>query len=272
MATSLKKTDVVIVGLGAVGGVAALPLARAGLDVIGLEAGTWLTPADFAPDELRNNVRGWPQAVQKANHEVPTHRPNASAPYSPRPAIHPMMNAVGGTTLHYWAQSWRLNPWDFKVVSETSRRYGVSRIPKGSTVEDWPFGLEELEPYYEEVENELGVSGKAGNLNGKIDRARQHLRRVAEARVSDASAERHRVHGDDGDGSAETRVAPLSRTGGDQFPNRIRTERVASTTATATGAAATSARRVRRPSRRFPRRRKPGVSRSSRRPRDDHRS
>ena len=32
---------------------------------------------DFAPDELRNNVRGWPQAVQKANQEIPTHRPNA---------------------------------------------------------------------------------------------------------------------------------------------------------------------------------------------------
>src|SRR5206468_12840842 len=72
-----------------------------------------------SPDELRNNVRGWPQAVQKANHEVPTHRPNASAPYSTRPAIHPMMNAVGGTTLHYWAQSWRLNPWDFKDRKST---------------------------------------------------------------------------------------------------------------------------------------------------------
>jgi hypothetical protein len=56
-----------------------------------------------------------------------------------------MMNAVGGTSLHYWAQSWRLNPWDFGVVSETKRRYGASRIPKGSTVEDWPFGLDELE-------------------------------------------------------------------------------------------------------------------------------
>ena len=159
MAINLTKTDVVIVGLGAVGGVAALPLARAGLNVIGLEAGTWLAPDDFAPDELRNNFRGWPQAVQKANREVPTHRPNASAPYSPRPAIHPMMNAVGGTTLHYWAQSWRLNPWDFKVVSETTKKYGTSRIPKGSTVEDWPFGLEELEQYYDKVEYELGVSG-----------------------------------------------------------------------------------------------------------------
>jgi gluconate 2-dehydrogenase alpha chain len=169
VATNLTKTDIVIVGLGAVGGVAALPLARAGLRVVGLEAGGWLNPDDFAPDELRNNVRGWPQAVQKANREVPTHRPSASSPYSARPAIHPMMNAVGGTSLHYWAQSWRLNPWDFKVVSETTRRYGASRIPRGSTVEDWPFGLEELEPYYELVENEIGVSGKAGNLNGKID-------------------------------------------------------------------------------------------------------
>src|SRR5215813_2333429 len=169
MAIDLRKTDVVIIGLGAVGGVAALPLARAGLEVVGLEAGSWLSTRDFAPDELRNNIRGWPQSVQKANSEVPTHRPNASAPYSPRASVHPMMNAVGGTSLHYWAQSWRLNPWDFKVVSETTRRYGAARIPKGSTVEDWPFGLEELEPYYDKVEYEIGVSGQAGNIDGKID-------------------------------------------------------------------------------------------------------
>jgi len=169
MATELRRTDVVIVGLGATGGVAALPLAQAGLDVVGLEAGTWLAPADLSPDELRNNFRGWPQSVQKANREVPTHRPNASAPYSARPAIHPMMNAVGGTTLHYWAQSWRLNPWDFKVASETRRRYGASKLPKGTTVEDWPFGLDALEPYYDKVEVEIGVSGQAGNISGKID-------------------------------------------------------------------------------------------------------
>jgi gluconate 2-dehydrogenase alpha chain len=169
MPVNLKPTDVVVVGLGAAGGVAVLPLTQAGLEVIGLEAGTWLRPDDFAPDELRNNFRGWPQAVQKANREIPTHRPNRNAAMSPRFAIHPMMNAVGGTTLHYWAQSWRLNPWDFKVVSETTRRYGASRIPKGSTVEDWPFGLEELEPYYDKVEYEIGVSGQAGNIKGRID-------------------------------------------------------------------------------------------------------
>ena len=169
MPVNLTPTDVVVVGLGAAGGVAVLPLTQAGLEVIGLEAGTWLQPGDFAPDELRNNFRGWPQAVQKANREIPTHRTNRNAPMSGRLAIHPMMNAVGGTTLHYWAQSWRLNPWDFKVVSETTRRYGASRVPKGSTVEDWPFGLDELEPYYDKVEYEIGVSGQAGNIKGKID-------------------------------------------------------------------------------------------------------
>src|SRR5262245_14863606 len=169
MATRLKETHVVIVGLGAAGGVAALPLAQAGIEVVGLEAGTWLTRKDFAPDELRNNVRGWPQAAQKANQEIPTSRASASAPTVTRATVHPMMNGVGGTTLHYWGQSWRLNPWDFRVVSETTRRYGASRIPKGSTVEDWPFGYDELERYYDKIEYELGVSGQAGNVNGRID-------------------------------------------------------------------------------------------------------
>ena len=169
MATTLKKTNVVIVGAGAAGGVAALPLAQAGIEVIALEAGGWVNTRDMAPDELRY-IRGWPAKLQKVNDEIPTHRPKASSPNTPRLTDHPMMNAVGGTSIHYWGQSWRLNPWDFKVVSETSRRYGVSRIPKNSTVEDWPFGYDELEPYYDKVEREVGISGKAGNINGTIDR------------------------------------------------------------------------------------------------------
>ena len=80
-----------------------------------------------------------------------------------------MMNAVGGTTLHYWAQIWRLNPWDFRVMSATKNRYGADRIPNGSTVEDWPFGYDELEPFYEKVEFAVGISGQAGNVRGKIN-------------------------------------------------------------------------------------------------------
>ena len=169
MPKTLPATDVVIVGLGAAGGVASLPLARAGLKIVGLEAGGWLSPQDFSPDEVRNNIRNWPQAVQKAANEAPTVRATES-----EKAVqggHPMMNAVGGTTMHYWAQSWRLNPWDFKVASETRRRYGSDRLPAGTTVEDWPFGYEELEPYYDKVEYTIGVSGQAGNLHGALNEA-----------------------------------------------------------------------------------------------------
>jgi gluconate 2-dehydrogenase alpha chain len=167
MATTLKKTNVVIVGLGAAGGVACLPLAQAGIDVIGLDAGPRLSTRDMAPDELRLSRNAWPPGPQKTDNEAPTFRPNASA--KAIQGNHPMMNAVGGTSIHYWAQSWRLNPWDFKVRSETIRRYGASRIPKGSTIEDWPFDYNELEQYYDKVEYAIGVSGKAGNINGKID-------------------------------------------------------------------------------------------------------
>jgi choline dehydrogenase-like flavoprotein len=51
-----------VLGLGAAGGVAVLPLTQAGIEVVGLEAGTWLTRRDFAPDEIRNNIRDWPMA------------------------------------------------------------------------------------------------------------------------------------------------------------------------------------------------------------------
>ncbi|MDA0281240.1 MAG: GMC family oxidoreductase [Proteobacteria bacterium] len=169
MPKRLAKTDVVIVGMGAAGGVAALPLTNAGLKVIGLEAGGWLSPRDFAPDELRNESRNWPQSVQKAASEAPTVRATASD--TAIQGGHPMMNAVGGTTMHYWAQSWRLNPWDFKVVSETKKRYGESRIPEDTTVEDWPFGYEELEPYYDKIEYTVGISGQAGNVQGKKNTA-----------------------------------------------------------------------------------------------------
>lgn len=169
MPKQLAKTDVVVIGLGAAGGVAVLPLTNAGLKVVGLEAGGWLSPRDFAPDELRNHARRWPQSLQKANDETPTVR--ATKAEEAVQAGQPMMNAVGGTTMHYWAQSWRLNPWDFKVVSETTRRYGANRIPADSTVEDWPFGYEELEPFYDKVEYAIGVSGQAGNVQGRINRS-----------------------------------------------------------------------------------------------------
>ena len=49
-----EKADVVIVGVGAAGGILAAELGKAGMRVIGLERGPRLATKDFSPqDELR---------------------------------------------------------------------------------------------------------------------------------------------------------------------------------------------------------------------------
>ena len=58
MPIRLNPVDVVVVGLGGAGGVAVLPLARAGIKVAAIEAGGWLNPQkDYHTDEIHNNVR-----------------------------------------------------------------------------------------------------------------------------------------------------------------------------------------------------------------------
>jgi len=169
MATNLDEVDVVVVGLGAAGGVAVLPLTRAGLNVVGLEAGTWMNPGtDYKADEIHNNVRALVTTGNKVAGEVPTVR-RSIAETAVQQARHPMMNAVGGTSIHYHAQSWRLNPWDFKVRSATLERYGPSYIPEYTTLEDWPVSYDDMEPYYDHIEYEVGVSGRAGNIQGQIN-------------------------------------------------------------------------------------------------------
>jgi gluconate 2-dehydrogenase alpha chain len=168
MPVNLQPVDIAIVGLGAAGGVAVLPLARAGLKVAGIEAGTWMDPRSFKPDEIHNNVRALVTSVPKARRETPTFRTSPAAT-ARQGAVHPMMNAIGGTSIHYHAQSWRLNPWDFRARSLAIERYGPSAIPAGTTLEDWPLTYDDLEPYYDTVEYEVGVSGKAGNIQGRID-------------------------------------------------------------------------------------------------------
>jgi gluconate 2-dehydrogenase alpha chain len=168
MAVNLKPVDVAVIGLGAAGGVAVLPLARAGLKVAGIEAGTWMDIHSFKPDEIYNNVRALVTSVPKAKREIPTFRTSDTA-RARQGAAAPMMNAIGGTSIHYHAQSWRYNPWDFKARSESIRRYGANSIPRGTTLEDWPVTYDELEDFYDRVEYEVGVSGRAGNIAGKID-------------------------------------------------------------------------------------------------------
>jgi gluconate 2-dehydrogenase alpha chain len=164
---AIEKTDVVIVGMGAVGGVMAAELGKAGLKVIGLERGPRLKTADFQFDELRYFQRKDLRPNAKA--QPVTWRPSADTPSIRLPQLDYGMQAGGGT-VHYGAVSWRLHEDDFKARTQTIERYGLAALPQGSTLADWPVTYAELEPWYDRVEYDLGVAGKAGNLQGrKID-------------------------------------------------------------------------------------------------------
>jgi gluconate 2-dehydrogenase alpha chain len=160
-----EKTDAVIVGVGAAGGILAAELAKAGMKVIGLERGPRLTTQDFDPhDELRYFQR---QDLRPNIKRTPiTWRPNASARANPIP-VQNYGNQAGGGTVHYGAVSWRMHEDDFRARTNTIARYGAAAIPESSSLADWPLTYADLEPYYDRAEYELGVSGKAGNLQGR---------------------------------------------------------------------------------------------------------
>ena len=160
-----EKTDVVIIGVGAAGGILAAELGKAGMKVIGLERGPRLKTADFEPhDELRYFQR---QDLRPDPKRMPvTWRPNTNATAHPIPSQN-NGNQAGGGTVHYGSLSWRMHEDDFRVRTKTLERYGKDAIPEDSSLVDWPVSYDELEPFYDKAEYELGVSGKAGNLAGK---------------------------------------------------------------------------------------------------------
>lgn len=162
---AIDKTDVVIVGAGAAGGILAAELAKAGMKVIALERGPRLATADFAPqDELRYFQR---QELRPHVRRQPvTWRPSANVRATPLPVLN-YGNQAGGGTVHYGAVSWRFHDDDFRARAQTLQRYGASAIPGDSSLADWPLTYADLEPFYDRAEYALGVSGKAGNLQGK---------------------------------------------------------------------------------------------------------
>jgi gluconate 2-dehydrogenase alpha chain len=166
MSVRLKKTDVVIIGLGAAGGYASLSLTRHGAKVVALEAGPRWNALDFPMDEIRNDVRNF-MSKRKFDLEIPTARTSADATAEPPAVLIHMMNGVGGTSIHYGMEQWRYMPWNFKERSETIKRYGAGAVPSDSTIADWPISYADVEPYYDKVEYDMGTSGKAGNIRGK---------------------------------------------------------------------------------------------------------
>jgi choline dehydrogenase-like flavoprotein len=166
--------DVVVIGAGAGGGVAAAELAESGRRVLLVERSR-----PHRNSELRGNHL---QGKRLALYDV-TVGPGAG---NPRVLEHPdgtttllpgegdagayglVAMTLGGGTRVWQGMSWRFFPEDFRMASE----YGV---PPDSTLADWPFGYDELAPYYDRVEWELGVSGDGqGPLGERTPRARPY--------------------------------------------------------------------------------------------------
>jgi choline dehydrogenase-like flavoprotein len=143
--------DVVIVGSGAGGGIAAYVLAEAGARVLVLEKGPWLTKDNFGDDELRFGDRSF--INEDPLIEPRTFRNTAEDGehlYVGR--VLGISRCVGGGTVHYGAVSFRLHPRDFMA-----RSYWGS-LP-GADIVDWPLRYEELRPYYNKVEQLIGTAG-----------------------------------------------------------------------------------------------------------------
>jgi len=170
MSETLPERDVVVIGLGAAGGLAATLLADAGLEVVGIEAGPRHRRQEYVPDEIEHESRNVLGAA-KANHEIPTVRRTSTEEARPAKGTRGlvMMNGLDGSKVHSTNISWRLLPWNFKSRSYTVERYGAGAIPRDSSLVDWPLTYEDLAPYYQSVEERYGVSGKAGNIRGHID-------------------------------------------------------------------------------------------------------
>lgn len=150
-----RTYDVVVVGAGIAGSVLTRQLAEAGRRVLVVEAGA----ADnlTLPGFQRYLQRFYDAAEKNPNSPFPRN-PNAPSPTDfhdyfvesgPMPLGGSYTRALGGTTLHWEGKTPRMLREDLELRS----RYGVGL--------DWPISYDELIPFYERAEYEIGVSGNA---------------------------------------------------------------------------------------------------------------
>ncbi len=141
--------DVLVIGAGASGAVATRVLAEAGMKVVCLEQGDWVSP-----DEFFGHTPDWELTSQKIWHPNPNvrGRPDDYPVNTEESDVNPLMlAAVGGSTVIYAAHWHRFMPSDFRVRTLD----GVA--------DDWPFAYEDLAPFYDAIDTEMGVSGLAGD-------------------------------------------------------------------------------------------------------------
>ena len=133
-----EEVDYLVVGVGSAGGVLVQRLARAGFNVVGLEAGPfWDTERDWVSDEVGSHKLYWEDPRVTGGSDPLALGANNSG------------KGVGGGSVHWAAFTPRLHPSDFEVYT----RDGVGA--------DWPIRYEDIRPYYEQIELEMPVAGPA---------------------------------------------------------------------------------------------------------------
>lgn len=171
MAIVHPKVDMVTMGGGWTAAIFAQKLTEAGVEIVSLEQGPaqWTNP-DFSHNHDSLRYENLYAMMHNIGRESWTWRPNATAPALPMRqygAFHPGQG-VGGAAVHWTAQLWRFFQSDFRYRTHHVERYGEAALPAGNTVQDWPVTYDELEPYYDAFEYDIGAGGVAGNLRGEI--------------------------------------------------------------------------------------------------------
>ena len=164
--------DAIVVGSGATGGWAAKQLAERGLKTVVLEAGRKVDPkTEYTQFEFSYEMerRGFGNRSELERTQPIQSRCYACNEYSSqffvndldnpyttppdRPFSYIRARIVGGRTLPWGRQSYRLNERDFKPKTMQDG-YG----------DDWPISYKDIEPYYDMVEEFVGVSGSYENM------------------------------------------------------------------------------------------------------------
>ena len=137
------SADIVIVGSGITAALMAASLAeKTTKSILVIEAGKATTP--FAERvRARERWKAYGESPWKQDHLDDQNATGTTWGFSP--SMH-----VGGLAMHWGGVSPRYSPEDFRLRS----MYGV-----GS---DWPFSYDDLDPFYQEAEERMGVAGEQG--------------------------------------------------------------------------------------------------------------
>jgi gluconate 2-dehydrogenase alpha chain len=167
---TLPAVDAVIVGGGWTGLLMAKELgSRSSLSVAVLERGKHREPDGYAGtmDELDYAVRL--HMMQDLSLETVTVRHDSMQRALPMRQYGSFLpgSGVGGAGEHWNGITPRFLPDCFELFSRTVEKYGAKRLPADHSIQDWSVTYDEMEPHYTRAERMLGVSGKAGNIEGK---------------------------------------------------------------------------------------------------------